>query len=180
MEYYLYCIAYKREGPVKIGISDNPFRRLRELQTGNPYKLNIYFMRNFRTKEIARFVETNLTHQLNKKGVQINVGGNEWFDISLSRAEMIFFYLPKFNIGSWEKRKKFETPDDVEDLFKDDINFFSSDYINEDGFLWMHIEDIVFKISEAEPYGADYPSLNDNYSMWDDIFTFIGPGSRDT
>ena len=180
MNYYLYCIAYKNEGPVKIGISDNPFRRLKELQTGNPYKLNIYFMRNFRTKEIARFIETNLSHQLNAKGVQINVGGNEWFDFSLRRAEIIFFYLPKFNNGSWEKTKKFESPDDVENFFKDDINFFSNNYIEEDGSLWRHIEEIIYKISEVEDHDINYPSLNFNDSIWDDIFTFLSPESKDT
>lgn len=39
---YVYIIGNKKEGICKIGYSKNPFKRLKELQTGCPYKLEIF------------------------------------------------------------------------------------------------------------------------------------------
>lgn len=41
-EQMLYVVGTVPDAPVKIGISDDPMRRLRGIQTGNPLKLQVF------------------------------------------------------------------------------------------------------------------------------------------
>jgi len=50
--HYLYFIQLENTGPIKIGLAKNPNRRLIQLQTANPYKLNLlYFFPSCKTDE---------------------------------------------------------------------------------------------------------------------------------
>lgn len=53
---YVYIIGNKEQELYKIGISKQPNKRLSEIQTGNPYKLEVLY--TFKTK-YANEVETD-------------------------------------------------------------------------------------------------------------------------
>ena len=57
----VYVIAQVRNralcGPVKVGMSANPYSRLAELQTGSPHQLVIVNERAFRSRSDAAYVE---------------------------------------------------------------------------------------------------------------------------
>jgi hypothetical protein len=40
---HMYFIQQGTTGPIKIGVSNNPYQRLANLQTANPYKLRLLF-----------------------------------------------------------------------------------------------------------------------------------------
>lgn len=46
-ESFVYVIAAGPDGPVKVGFSGDPERRLRQLQTGHPERLRIYHRQTF-------------------------------------------------------------------------------------------------------------------------------------
>lgn len=78
MSCYVYMIrsGYGNNKPVKIGMADDPKRRIKELQTGNPEVLNLVLTIHCRSRRHARLVESTLHNQL--KGV--NVLG-EWYKV---------------------------------------------------------------------------------------------------
>lgn len=55
---FVYAIGHVKDGqpsgPIKFGISDQPFARLRELQTGNPHQLCLLGMLSAPTRALAR------------------------------------------------------------------------------------------------------------------------------
>jgi len=59
----------------KIGVAENPHRRLRELQIGNPKKLIIQLLVWFPTRDMARAVE----RAMHERFAEFNTSG-EWFD----------------------------------------------------------------------------------------------------
>jgi predicted GIY-YIG superfamily endonuclease len=88
MTKYIYVIscASSDEAPCKIGISDNPEKRVKQLQTGHPKKLKIKY-----TKELdnARLYEKRL-----HKDMSYLRSHGEWFNLSVSEAiEQINFTL---------------------------------------------------------------------------------------
>jgi len=68
-------------GKVKIGISRDPEKRLRQLQLANPGEVRILHLRAFSTRPSAAFVE----RALHKKFAAHRLLG-EWFDIPADRA----------------------------------------------------------------------------------------------
>ena len=80
METYLYVIAGEYEGPVKIGYSVNPEKRVRQLQTGAAYKLSVYYQQNVNERE-ARKIERNIHRTLG----HLRSHG-EWFNLSVDQA----------------------------------------------------------------------------------------------
>jgi hypothetical protein len=72
---YIYLIQSLEEGYYKIGVSKNPQRRIKELQTGNssPLKLVETYQSEYADK-IERTLQRRYSH-LNKEG--------EWFDMSI-------------------------------------------------------------------------------------------------
>jgi len=72
---YIYLIQSLEEGYYKIGVSKNPQRRIKELQTGNssPLKLIETYQSEYADK-IERTLQRRYSH-LNKEG--------EWFDMSI-------------------------------------------------------------------------------------------------
>lgn len=76
---YIYVIG-SDEPPYKVGISKNPTRRLKSLQTGCPKKLKILSIKEtaaLKTKPLESIIHYNLSKYK-------TVG--EWFDTSLDRV----------------------------------------------------------------------------------------------
>ncbi len=77
---YVYFITTENKGntPIKIGVSINPELRIKELQTGNPFKLKILKIIPCLTKSAAYALESAL-HELTKSTNKRMIG--EWFKI---------------------------------------------------------------------------------------------------
>jgi hypothetical protein len=77
---FLYVIAAKKEGPVKLGLSQDPARRVRQLQTGSAELLQIHH-----TEEVpddrVRIAESALHQMLGHKRLK-----GEWFRMSVEEA----------------------------------------------------------------------------------------------
>lgn len=81
----IYIIG-ENEKRLKIGISEDCQKRLRELQTGNPNQLSLFWISEDLNKENA-FVIEQLFHKKNAfRGIK-----GEWFDIELeiAKAELL-------------------------------------------------------------------------------------------
>ncbi|MCB1563011.1 MAG: GIY-YIG nuclease family protein [Alphaproteobacteria bacterium] len=80
--FFLYVVAHKNEDgdfvkPIKIGVTNNLDRRLREIQTGNPLKVGVYASIPFSFEKVAYEAEQHF-HDIYK--VTSSLQG-EWFDI---------------------------------------------------------------------------------------------------
>lgn len=77
---FLYVIAAKKEGPVKLGLSQDPQRRVRQLQTGSAELLTIHH-----TEEVSdarvKIAEGALHRMLGHKRLK-----GEWFNMSVEEA----------------------------------------------------------------------------------------------
>jgi hypothetical protein len=80
MQTFIYVIAADTDGPVKIGFSKNPDKRLRQLQTGFPETLVLHHVQPFEPGR-AKLVE-KLIH----KAVAYKRTKGEWFAISVEDA----------------------------------------------------------------------------------------------
>lgn len=85
-DHFIYVIATVTTddaiiGPVKIGITDNPCRRLSAIQTSCPLKIGIAIAFRFPDREVARAIESSVHNFLD----DWNFIG-EWFEISPSDA----------------------------------------------------------------------------------------------
>lgn len=76
---FIYVIGGKHK-PYKIGITNNPNRRLKNLQTGHPNKLSIHY-----TEEIPDSCVKLLEKLIHKNVGRYKTHG-EWFDIELNEA----------------------------------------------------------------------------------------------
>lgn len=82
----LYVISESRDGPVKIGTSADPAARLRQLQTGNPRRLRIFYICRL-DPEDANHAERDLHSELGRRMA------GEWFDYD---EAFILEYMPDF------------------------------------------------------------------------------------
>ena len=80
---YVYAIRNKHTGRIKLGISENPERRLKELQTGNDCELELLAYR----EAANRFKDEKAIHD---KHQHLRVRG-EWFDTPVAVADEIAF-----------------------------------------------------------------------------------------
>lgn len=79
----VYCIQAVNGGPIKIGASENPDKRLKELQTGHPHSLAIIgtFPGGYRLEgQLHRYFADERTY-------------GEWFDVSLPEIEAVIEHL---------------------------------------------------------------------------------------
>ena len=76
---YLYVIGGNVK-PYKIGITTNPERRLKNLQTGHPHKLRIHY------KEEIPDNQVRLLEQTIHRVIKHRQTHGEWFDIDLDQA----------------------------------------------------------------------------------------------
>ena len=106
---YVYIIqsGHKKNSPVKIGMSDDPEKRIKQLQTGNPLELRILLSIRCKSREHAFSLENTLHSLLASSNIM-----NEWFSMCRSRMFKTINELandPNFsqvqnNIGLFSKR----------------------------------------------------------------------------
>jgi hypothetical protein len=77
---YLYIIAASEAGPVKLGVSDQPARRLKQLQTGHPQVLTIFHQEEV-SADLVYFLEHNLHTDIRYKRLR-----GEWFSMTVAEA----------------------------------------------------------------------------------------------
>jgi len=102
----LYAMAYQSGGPVKFGVSRDPWKRMKQLQTGRAETLFIIGFKDWNTRdewgelvtwnsaedmEVAKTSE-KLLHNHFKKN-QITEGG-EWFSMNCGTADIIIQAFP--------------------------------------------------------------------------------------
>ena len=78
---YIYIIGSDNP-PYKIGISKDPEKRLRNIQTGHPYKLKILELRETNAKR-TRLLESVIHKHLDNYRMK-----GEWFNIPLEDAKL--------------------------------------------------------------------------------------------
>ena len=92
LERTIYVIAASPEGPVKLGISNDASKRLKQLQTGQDKTLVLY------AEEKCRATHTHLLEKLlHKQLAHYRIRG-EWFEIDVDTA----ISEVKFAIIRWE------------------------------------------------------------------------------
>ena len=90
---FIYIIRCDKQNLFKIGISNNVDKRLKQLQTGNPYKLKcIYKIKSLEIK--ASKIEATI-HQFLKEANKKHVL-NEWFNLSDDEVFNLAKCLNKF------------------------------------------------------------------------------------
>jgi hypothetical protein len=90
---YLYVIAESAEGrgPVKLGISANPDRRLKQLQTAHPGVLTVHYK-----AEVPAHKAKPLERLLHRDMSFLRLRG-EWFDMSVQQAiHQVMFTLMRY------------------------------------------------------------------------------------
>lgn len=80
METFIYVIAGDPAGPVKIGFSNDPHKRLRQLQTGYPGRLTLHYTEAF-PEPRARLMERIIHKTIAPRRVK-----GEWFSIDVETA----------------------------------------------------------------------------------------------
>jgi len=75
---YVYIIqsGTKMKSPIKIGMSDDPEKRIKQLQTGNPQVLRIIISIKCNSREHAFELEKTLHRMLERNNIL-----NEWFSV---------------------------------------------------------------------------------------------------
>lgn len=79
----VYIIAASPDGPCKIGIAGDPSKRLKALQTGNPFPLTLYHVES--VGNAAKAVERAVLQALSHRQCE---GGEEWFNIGPAEARI--------------------------------------------------------------------------------------------
>lgn len=77
---YIYVIASSPEGPCKIGYSNDPFKRLKKLQTGHPERLSVHHCIPFAPAH-APLVERKIHETVR----HLRMSG-EWFRLTVEDA----------------------------------------------------------------------------------------------
>lgn len=87
---YIYLMG-KPEGPIKIGLSKNPEKRLKQLQTGYPEKLSLFEKFPVPEKSVKKF-EKLIHDNLRYKRTH-----GEWFDLTLEEAKLdVEFFIIRY------------------------------------------------------------------------------------
>jgi hypothetical protein len=108
--FYIYFIVESirgkvpRQAPVKIGYSNDPEKRVSELQTGNPRKLKLIISIPFDTEELAREAEQTFQWLAGKKHRRM-VG--EWFIIYGDWKKFTADALELFDKNQVQKQRVF-------------------------------------------------------------------------
>jgi hypothetical protein len=77
---FVYLIG-RPEGPVKVGITTNLLSRLRSLQTGAPFPLELLYVATFQSADKARLIEADFCKVCSEQRLE-----GEWFDMDFSQA----------------------------------------------------------------------------------------------
>jgi hypothetical protein len=100
---YLYLIYNGQH--YKIGISKEPQKRLKQLQTASPAKLSIVKTYKVPSK-VARKLEQQLHHMFWQSRVRCN---GEWFEMSPDHIQLIEEWLNTLNVCVYTTNKHNET-----------------------------------------------------------------------
>jgi hypothetical protein len=95
---YLYVIASSPEGPVKLGRSADPKRRVRQLQTGHSETLRLYL-----SEEVSA-AEVNAMERAVHKTIGYKRLRGEWFDITVEEAIEEVRHAICFHSGNLEPK----------------------------------------------------------------------------
>ena len=94
---YTYMISDGHNN-IKVGISDKPERRLKQLQTGHPYPLEIIFTEEFNCERNRMLKIEKKLHE--EMGVKYKKLHGEWFLIEENQIEsvknLLIWFLTKF------------------------------------------------------------------------------------
>jgi Meiotically up-regulated gene 113 len=77
---FLYVIAARKEGPVKLGLSQDPQRRVRQLQTGSAEQLVIHHVEEVSDARV-KLAESALHRMLGHRRMK-----GEWFNMTVEEA----------------------------------------------------------------------------------------------
>ncbi|MCP5076829.1 MAG: GIY-YIG nuclease family protein [Psychromonas sp.] len=94
MYVYLIQSGTSRKAPVKIGMSDNPEKRIKQLQTGNPEMLRLIMSIKCNSREHAYNLESTLHTLMAKKSII-----NEWFFLDKRSVLSTLNRIAKMNIS---------------------------------------------------------------------------------
>ena len=131
--HHVYIISYSDslEGPIKIGYSNHPPTRLKQLQTGSPRELCIYGNLGFKEELAAKAVEKIFLSYLIDNDVRAK---GEWYNIGVKLALSIFNFFP-------DNKEKLDEPSEVDikgGIIKNFINLIhyrlTKGKINEDEY----------------------------------------------
>ncbi|MBO4622301.1 MAG: GIY-YIG nuclease family protein [Bacilli bacterium] len=108
MRDYIYIISNDL-GYIKVGVSNNPERRVKQLQTGNEHKLTLLFKEEFNcTRKHLLSIEKDLHKQLRSMSTRC-VG--EWFFLDKYKMDSIkntiIFYRIRYEDDTLAFRKPF-------------------------------------------------------------------------
>lgn len=67
--YHIYVIAHYKNGPIKIGYSNNPPQRLKQLQTGSSQNLALCGSLGLKNEELAKLIEKIIISYLIKNNL---------------------------------------------------------------------------------------------------------------
>jgi len=83
---YMYIIS-DQNNYVKVGISKNPMKRLSQLQTGHPTKLQLVYTAEFECSRNQLLKIEDLVHKKIREKIKHAVG--EWFEVTNDQIEEI-------------------------------------------------------------------------------------------
>ena len=83
---YMYIISNDK-GYIKVGITNNPTKRLKQLQTGNPNKLSLLFTEEFESPRAHLLKIEKIVHKELQEYKNDSIG--EWFKVDESDLENI-------------------------------------------------------------------------------------------
>ena len=92
---YLYIIGNDK-GFIKVGVSNNPTRRVKQLQTGNEHKLTLLFTEEFECERKHLLHIENAVHKALRRMSNKCIG--EWFEIDESKMDSIKNTLTYYRI----------------------------------------------------------------------------------
>lgn len=79
----LYAIGCSSSGPIKIGVSENPKKRMHNFQTANASLLHTFFSIDVGTRELAMELESDIHEVYSEYRTRAS---GEWFSISSNQA----------------------------------------------------------------------------------------------
>lgn len=99
--YFIRCCIVgtgQEVGPIKIGVSNNPKKRMNDLQTSNPFRLEIVESVEFQNERQAFALEKKIHHKFRKKRLR-----GEWFCSSVLDDALAMCKKAADKNRRWEK-----------------------------------------------------------------------------
>lgn len=135
---FVYAIASAKSGPVKIGYSQDPQERLKQLQTGNPERLHILAVIRFKEDYLAKIAEGLIIEFLSPRRTTPK---GEFFQIHTETAYRILEFFPLVHpaIDGPYDLATFRIGKDLRDLTK--RNDLDDEYDNLEDFEYLKVSE---------------------------------------